>query len=274
MAIIAALDPNSDGGDILIRFLLYLMLESFGFSMFVYHLLGSKRRKRILDEYCRDGTVLNGVLQRHQITSHRVNFVENRQTHELVYRYQYIDEEAQEATTYKKIVRKVYLCPLCRCAKPWQARPGTSIIPLRRLPLQPGSGYPTHLLDEEANLLELGVGVSMLSSVAIIIGIPYMLIGPAQDPLEVVALGTIWCGVAGAMAGKLKTENWEKAVLQGEVVASQPYVRNEEESLPQAKELLPEATAVLVDLEAESEETASSSKEEELTSMTTANPIV
>lgn len=191
--------------------------------------LGAGLQYNILQQYMREGSALDctGKVTKHHITSHRTNFIETRQTHILSYSYQYLDEDQGTVAIYIKDKTVVYHCTLCNPPRlttltghgqdsQQQSLPS---IPLKILPGQPGSGYPTLLLEEELN----GYWVRKVLLVAVAgaasVVLPWMLLTiGAGDAWPAVAASCAWSVVAGFYLARTKLQSWEESTLRSGLV--------------------------------------------------------
>lgn len=192
--------------------------------------LGARRQYNVLQKFLHVGSLeCTGTVTRHHITSHRVNCIENRQTHALKYVYRVEDDDGS-TVVYEKSKEIVYWCTLCRQVRLTEQTVrhtnAPPLIPLKLLPGQPGSGYPTLLLEEELQYYwpRTVIGVFIAASVAALV--PWFLYTIGEgDTWPPIAIACLWSVGGGFWMARHQLQRWEFETLQSGLQQQQQIQR-------------------------------------------------
>ena len=226
--------PYDNGAGIFFGHLFCYLFQFVCFLKFFENVLGARWKKNILDQYASPTSIsVTGIVTKFHVTIHRTNFIETRQTHRIDYVYAVVDEENGSTAMYKKTKETTYRCSLCRDNLWKPSRTGRPEIPLKQLPLQPGSGYPAHLIEEELDgywirvvfVTSFGFGGGLF--------LPLFLSSITDDAKSTIIVGSVWAFVIGIHAARKGLQRWEKDMLiDGKVEVENVHVY--EENLPEA----------------------------------------
>ena len=94
-------------------------------------------------------------------------------------------------------------------------------MPLKRLPLLPGSGYPLHYITEELSCYWLQAMVYTLGGLGIALAVPFCFASFTEDPVVGIAIACVWALVTGVVIGRSASRRWEQDTLfNGEITTT------------------------------------------------------
>ena len=225
--------PEGPAGAFFARFFLYLFQEM-GLSFLFYQVFNAIPRKRILERYRQEGIDFVGTVTKDCTTIYWTFVcINTRKSQTIEYVYRVLDDNGEQQM-YKKLKRNYYFC----CSQPWKATArnssGLRTIPLKRIPLLDGSGYPTHLVQKELRCYWLGILLCVLSGVWLAIIAPAAFADGPDSPVGI-AIGSAWNLAVGICLAWTGHRNWQRQTLMdGKVPAKGTNASNDEYPMPEA----------------------------------------